>query len=227
MHRAMVCKYHQNRTGTTTVCKEKVNNNGEANRELETWHLRVKNGIYVSSLKYAGSFDHSALVAGIARTCAQRGLAVKSEPILPGGKRADLAVGTGKNRTYVEVKTRSSAVINRGRGLSFRKDLLREILRLRAHSLKQLPKKYSSLIVLATSASPTRRKAFSKIAIARSFGDRIFDHDSANVMGLMIFAPFRSQSQSNRSWKYASTLIPNPNWRLNEENLRTLAGIQL
>jgi hypothetical protein len=209
------------------VCKEKVNNNGEANRELEAWHLRVKNGIYVSSLKYAGSFDHNALVAGIARTCAQRGIAVKSDPVLPGGKRADLAVGTGKNRTYVEVKTRSRAATNGGRGLSFRQDLLREILRLRAHSLKQLPRKYSSLIVLATSASPTRRKAFSKIAIARSFGDRIFDEDSGNVLGLMLFAPFRSQNQLNRSWKYASTLIPNPNWSLNEENLRTLAGIQL
>jgi hypothetical protein len=187
----------------------------------------VKNGIYVSSLRYAGTFDHSALVAGIARTYAQRGIAVRSEPTLPGGKRADLAVGTGKSWTYIEVKTRSNAVVNRAQRLSFRQDLLREILRLRAHSLKQLPKKQSSLMVLATSASPTRRKAVSKIAIARSFGDKIFDHDSEKVLGLMIFAPFRDPNHSNKNWKYASALIPNPNWSVKEQNFEKLAGVQL
>jgi len=187
----------------------------------------VKNGIYVSSLKYAGKFDHSALVAGIARTYAQRGIAVRSEPMLPGGKRADLAVGMGKSWTYIEVKTRSNCMVNQRQRLSFRQDLLREILRLRAHSLKQLPKKQVSLMVLATSASPTRRKAISKITIARSFGDRIFDQDSEKVLGLMIFAPFRNPNQSHKSWKYASALIPNPSWSLSEQNLEKLAGIQL
>jgi hypothetical protein len=69
---------------------------------------------------------------------------VKSGPVLPGGKRADLAVGMGKSWTYIEVKTRSNAVATRERRLSFRQDLLREILRLRAHSLRQLPKKQAS-----------------------------------------------------------------------------------
>jgi hypothetical protein len=187
----------------------------------------VKTGIYVSSLKYGGNFDHNALVTGIARTYAQRGIAVKSDPILPGGKRADLAVGMGESWTYIEVKTRSKGAANQGRRLSFRQDLLREILRLRAHSLKQLPKKQSSLLVLATSASPTRRKAVSKIAIARLFGDRIFDNGSEKVLGLMIFAPFRNPNQSHKRWRYASALIPNPNWRANEENLEKLAEVQL
>lgn len=187
----------------------------------------MKSRIYVSSLNPARDFDHNALVAGIARTYAQRGIAVKSEPILPGGKRADLAVGRGKSWTYIEVKTRSNGVVNQKPRLSFRQDLLREILRLRAHSLKQLPKKQSSLMVLATSASPTRRKAISKIVIARSFGDRIFDHNSENILGLMIFAPFRNPNQSQKSWKYASALIPNPNLSASEEKLEKLAGIQL
>lgn len=187
----------------------------------------MKNRIYVSALKYGAHFDHSALVAGIARTYARRGVVVKSGPVLPGGKRADLAVGMGKSWTYIEVKTRSNAVATRERRLSFRQDLLREILRLRAHSLRQLPKKQASLMVLATSASPNRRKAISKIAIARSFGDRIFNHESAKVLGLMIFAPFRNPNQSHKSWKYASAMIPNPNGMASEENLRELTGIQL
>lgn len=187
----------------------------------------MRNGIQISSLKYAVNFDHGALVAGMARTFAQRGIAVKSEPILPGGKRADLAIDIGKTWTYIEVKTRSNGVLNQRRRVSFRQDLLREILRLRAHSMKQLPKKKTSLMVLATSASPTRRKAISKIAIARSFGDRIFDHDSEKVLGLMIFAPFRNQNQVQKSWKYASAIIPNPNWQANEKTLEKLEGIQL
>jgi hypothetical protein len=187
----------------------------------------VRNGIQIHSLKYAVNFDHSALVTGMARTFAQRGIAVKSEPILPGGKRADLAIDIGKTWTYIEVKTRSNGVLNQGRRVSFRQDLLREILRLRAHSMKQLPKKKTSLMVLATSASPTRRKATSKIAIARSFGERIFDHDSEKVLGLMIFSPFRNPNQVQKSWKYASAIIPNPNWQANEKNLEKLEGIQL
>jgi hypothetical protein len=187
----------------------------------------VRNGIQISSLKYAVDFDHSALVAGMTRTFAQRGIAVKSEPILPGGKRADLAIDIGKTWTYIEVKTRSHGVLNQGRRVSFRQDLLREILRLRAHSMKQLPKKKTSLMVLATSASPTRRKAISKIAIARSFGDRIFDHDSEKVLGLMIFAPFRNPNQVQKSWKYALAIIPNPKWQANENNLEKLEGVQL
>jgi hypothetical protein len=82
-------------------------------------------------------------------------------------------------------------------------------------------------MVLAASASPTRRKAISKITIARSFGGRIFDQDSEKVLGLLIFAPFGNPNQSHKSWKYASALIPNPNWSLSEQNLEKLAAIQL
>jgi hypothetical protein len=187
----------------------------------------VRNGIFVSSLKYARNFDHGAVVSGIARTYSQRGIKTKSEPILPGGKHADLAVGMGKSWTYIEVKTRSSSFAEQGNRLSFRQGLLREILRLRAHSLRQLPKKQASLMVVATSASSDRRKAISKIKIARSFGDKIFDHDSQKVMGLMIFAPFKNPNRSHNAWRYASALIPNPNWGIQEESLQKLAGVQL
>ena len=186
----------------------------------------MKNGIYVSRLKYAASFDHKAVVAGIARTYSQRGIAVRSEPSLPGGKHADLAVSLGNAWTYIEVKTRAHAVSRRRRPLSYRQDLLREILRLRAHSLKQLPKKESSLVVLSTSLSPSRRNAIKKIALARSFTNRIFDHDNAKVLGLMIFAPFRGAAGSTPAWQYASTLIPNPNLQENDR-LDRLASVQL
>jgi len=156
---------------------------------LEASDARVKTGIYVSALKYANSFDHSALVSGIARTYSQRGIAVKSEPTLPGGKRADLAFSLDNQWTYIEVKTRGNGISGRRRR-SYRQDFLRELLRLRAHSLKQLPKKEASLVVLSTSISANRRKALSKIDLARSFTGRIFDHDSERVLGLMIFAPF-------------------------------------
>ncbi len=192
---------------------------------LEALDARVKNGIYVSALKYAKSFDHSALVAGIARTYAKRGIAVRSEPTLPGGKRADLAVSLGNRWTYIEVKTRASGISDR-RCLSHRQNLLRELLRLRAHSLKQLPKKESSLVVLSTSISSNRRKAFSKIDLARSFTGRIFDHDSEKVLGLMIFAPFRAPSATS-GWRYASTLIPNPNLKTQGEAFDKLASVQL
>ena len=187
----------------------------------------MSNGIYVSSLKYAAEFDHDAVVGGIARTYSQRGIAVRSEPALPGGKRADLAVVMDNNWTYIEVKTRSNGTLTGRRRPSLRQDFLREILRLRAHSLKQLPRKESSLMVLATSASPDRRKAINKIAMARSFASRIFGHDSDKVLGLMIFAPFRNPNQSYKAWKYASTLIPNPNWKANGESYEKLAGVQL
>jgi hypothetical protein len=185
----------------------------------------VKNGIFVSALKYANSFDHSALVSGIARTYSQRGIAVKSEPSLPGGKRADLAVSLDNRWTYIEVKTRSNGISERHRR-SIRQDFLRELLRLRAHSLKQLPKKESSLVVLSTSISANRRKALSKIDFARSFTGRIFDHDSEKVLGMMIFAPFRAPSASS-GWRYASTLIPNPNLKAQGDGFEKLAGVQL
>lgn len=187
----------------------------------------MSNGIYVSSLKYAAEFDHDALVSGIARTYSQRGISVKSEPPLPGGKRADLAVAMNNGWTYIEVKTRSNGTSKGKHRLSFRQDFLREILRLRAHSLKQLPRKESSLVVLSTSASPDRRKAINRIAIARSFADRIFGYDSEKVLGLMLFAPFRNPTQSYKTWKYASTLIPNPNWKANGDSLDKLAEVQL
>lgn len=187
----------------------------------------MSNGIYISSLKYAAEFNHTALVSGIARTYAQRGIAVRSDPTLPGGKRADLAVAMEDGWTYIEVKTRFDGASKGGRRLSFRQSFLREILRLRAHSLKQLPKKESSLMVLATSPSPNRRKAINKIAIARSFAGKIFDQDSEMVKGLMIFAPFRNPNQYNKAWKYASTLIPNPNTKSNGVSFEKLLGVQL
>ncbi len=186
----------------------------------------MKNGIYVSAPKYANSFDHRALVSGIARTYAQRGIAVRSEPTLPGGKHADLAVSLGNRWTYIEVKTRASGLSERRRRLSHRQNLLRELMRLRAHSLKQLPKKESSLVVLSTSISANRRKAITKIALARSFTGRIFDHDSEKVLGLMIFAPFRAPN-ATVGWRYASTLIPNPNLKAQGEGFDKLASVQL
>ncbi len=195
-------------------------------RFFEALEARVKNGIYVSALKYAKSFDHGALVSGIARTYAQRGIAVRSEPTLPGGKHADLAVSLGDSWTYIEVKTRAGIMSDRRRRLSHRQNFLRELLRLRAHSLKQLPKKEASLVVLSTSISSNRRKAFSKIALARSFTGRIFDHDSERVVGLMIFAPFRSPHASS-GWRYASTLIPNPNLKGQGDGFDKLASVQL
>jgi len=185
----------------------------------------VKSGIYVSRLKYAANFDHKAVVSGIARTYSQRGIAVRSEPSLPGGKHADLAVSLDNVWTYIEVKTRAHSVQRKKRA-SYRQDLLREILRLRARSLKQLPKKESSLVVLSTSLSPSRRKAVSKIALARSFTNRIFDHGNEKILGLMIFAPFRGSVNSLPEWQYASALIPNPNLEQSED-LEKLASVQL
>lgn len=184
----------------------------------------MKSGIYVSRLKYAADFDHRALVSGIARTYSQRGIAVRSEPSLPGGKHADLAVSLDNVWTYIEVKTRAHSA--RRKHASYRQDLLREILRLRAHSLKQLPKKESSLVVLSTSLSPSRRKAISKIALARSFTNRIFDHGNEKILGLMIFAPFRGGVNSLPEWQYASALIPNPNLE-QSHGLEKLASVQL
>jgi hypothetical protein len=186
----------------------------------------VKNGIYISRLKYAANFDHKAVVAGIARTYSQRGIAVRSEPSLPGGKHADLAVSLDSAWTYIEVKTRAHGVSRRRRQVSYRQDLLREILRLRAHSLKQLPKKESSLVVLSTSLSPSRKKAISKLALARSFTNRIFDHNNEKILGLMIFAPFKGIVDSSPTWQYASTLIPNPNLQVNE-GIDRLSSVQL
>jgi hypothetical protein len=185
----------------------------------------VKTGIYVSHLKYAANFDHKAVVSGIARTYSQRGIAVRSEPPLPGGKHADLAVSLDNAWTYIEVKTRAHGARRKKRA-SYRQDLLREILRLRAHSLKQLPRKESSLVVLSTSLSPSRRKAVSNIALARSFTNRIFDHGNEKILGLMIFAPFRGCVNSSPGWQYASALIPNPNLE-RSEGLEKLASVQL
>ena len=185
----------------------------------------MKNSIYVSRLKYAANFDHKAVVSGIARTYSQRGIAVRSEPILPGGKHADLAVSLDNVWTYIEVKTRSHGA-QRRKLASYRQDLLREILRLRAHSLKQLPKKESSLVVLSTSSSPTRRKAVSKIALVRSFTNRIFDRGNEKILGLMIFAPFRGSTNSLPEWQYASALIPNPHLD-QSEGFEKLQSVQL
>jgi len=62
----------------------KFNNPKMRGKGPEAWIARVKSGIYVSRLKYAADFDHRAVVSGIARTYSQRGIAVRSEPSLPG-----------------------------------------------------------------------------------------------------------------------------------------------
>ncbi len=184
----------------------------------------TSNGIYVSTLEHATDFNHSAVVTGIARTYTRRGIAVRSEPPVPGGRRADLAVDFGGNWTYVEVKTRNVRVIKRTR--SFRKSALREMLRLRAHSLRQLPRKESALVVVSTSTSRDREMASSRIEIARAFANRFFDENSDNIIGVMIFAPFHN-SKSRTGWSYASAMIVNPKWRNPGENLNNLAAVQL
>ncbi len=196
------------------------------NRGPEARTPSVKNGIYISGLKYAASFDHNALVSGLARTYSQRGIAVRPEPSLPGGKHADLAVSLGSSWTYIEVKTRAHGLVRRRKQLSYRQDFLRELLRLRAHSLKQLPKKEPSLVVVSTSFSSDRRKAIAKIALARTFTNRIFDRDTEKTLGLMIFAPFRGPARAAPGWQYASTLIPNPHLEQNE-GFDRLTGVQL
>ena len=209
--------------------KEKTRNIIHRKRSLariEGSHKRVDNNIFVSTPKYSLQLDHDAVVAGLARTYAQRGIAVKSEPQLPGGKRADLAVAFNGEWTYMEVKTRNEDKTRHGNA-SFRKSFLREIMRLQAHSLKQLPRKQSSIVVLSTSTSPDRRKAVSKITIARSFAGRIFGQESSRVMGVMIFAPFRSRRKSPTGWRYASTLIPNPRWEDSVDRFDKLASVQL
>jgi len=209
----------------STFRKGKFNKASRRGEGPEAWIARVKTGIYVSRLKYAANFDHKAVVSGIARTYSQRGIAVRSEPSLPGGKHADLAVSLDNVWTYIEVKTRAHSAL-RKKQASYRQDLLREILRLHAHSLKQLPKKESSLVVLSASLSPSRRKAVSKIALARSFTNRIFDSGNQKILGLMIFAPFKSSIDSLSSWQYVSALIPNPNLDRND-GLQRLASVQL
>jgi hypothetical protein len=187
---------------------------------------RVDNDIYVSAPRYTARFDHEAVVAALTRTYSQRGIAVRSEPTLPGGKRSDLAVSLGHDWTYIEVKTRNGTRNNRG-NTSQRQSFLREIMRLHAHSLKQLPRKELSLVVLSASASPDRRKAVSKITIARSLASRIFGQDSEKVVGLMIFAPFRSTRKSPTGWRYASALISNPNCKNTSVKFDRLSSIQL
>lgn len=66
----------------------------------------------------------------------------------------------------------------------------------------------------------------SKIALARSFTGRIFDHDSEKILGMMIFAPFRAPYGSS-GWRYASTLIPNPNLKTQGDGFDKLASVQL
>lgn len=187
---------------------------------------RVHSDIYVSAPRYATHFDHDAVVSALTRTYSQRGIAVKSEPPLPGGKKSDLAISLDQRWTYIEVKTRNRPRNYHG-NISQRQSFLREIMRLHAHSLKQLPRKEPSLVVLSASASPDRRNAVSKITIARSLADRIFSQNSEKVMGLMIFAPFRSPNKSPTGWRYASALIPNPNCKNPSEKFDRLSSVQL
>ncbi len=169
-------------------------------------------------------FDHSAVVNGIARTYTQRGIAVRSEPPVPGGRCADLAIDLEGDWTYVEVKTHDVRVVKRN--ISFRKTALREMLRLRAHSIKQLPRRESALAVLSTSTSADREMASSRIAITRAFGDRFFDENSDNILGVIIIAPFHNR-KSRTDWSYASAMLANPKGRNSVENLGKLAAVQL
>ncbi|MGA2783712.1 MAG: hypothetical protein ABSF09_03330 [Candidatus Bathyarchaeia archaeon] len=186
----------------------------------------MENRITIATPRYSAHFDHNTVVAGLTRTYGQRGIAVKSEPALPGGKKADLALRFNDGWTYIEVKTRNEKR-SRNRNISFRQGILRELMRLGAHSLKQLPRKESSLVVLSTSPSPDRREAISKITIARSFRWRIFKEKNDRVIGVMIFAPFRSPKKSPTGWRYASTLIPNPNWDNPKGRFEKLMSVQL
>ena len=58
------------------------------------------NGIHIPPLKHATDFDYSAVVTGIARNYTQMGIAVRSEPPVPGERRADLA---GELDKYLKV----------------------------------------------------------------------------------------------------------------------------
>jgi len=138
-----------------------------------------------------------------------------------------LAVALGGEWTYIEVKTRSNGIPHKNGRASLRQVFFRELIRLRAHSLRQLPRKHQSLMVLATSASPNRRQAISKIFLARSFAGRIFYHDSQKILGFMIFAPFKNPNGTGSDWKYASALIPNPNMNFQGSEFDRLGRVQL
>jgi hypothetical protein len=66
----------------------------------------------------------------------------------------------------------------------------------------------------------------SKIDLARKFTGKIFDHDSEKVLGLMIFVPFRAPTSSS-GWRYASTIIPNPNMKDPDDGFDKLDSVQL
>lgn len=141
-------------------------------------------------------------------------------------KRKPTSLKFNDGWTYIEVKTRNEKR-SRRRNISFRQGILRELMRLRAHSLNQLPRKESSLVVLSTSTSPDRREAISKITVARSFRWRIFKEKNDRVIGVMIFAPFRSPKKSPIGWRYASTLIPTPNGDNSKDRFEKLMSVQL
>jgi hypothetical protein len=68
--------------------------------------------------------------------------------------------------------------------------------------------------------------ASNRIAITRAFGDRFFDDDSENIIGVIIIAPFHNR-KSRTGWGYASALIANPRWRNPRGTLDKLAALQL
>jgi hypothetical protein len=68
--------------------------------------------------------------------------------------------------------------------------------------------------------------ASNRIAIARAFGDRLFDENSDNIIGVIIIAPFHNR-KSRTGWGYASAMIVNPKWRNPTQNLDKLAAVQL
>jgi len=82
------------------------------------------------------------------------------------------------------------------------------------------------MAVLSTSASANKQLALRRIATARAFGDRFFQDNPNNIIGVIIIAPFRRR-KSSTGWGYASAIIQNPKWRKSSENIAKLAAIQL
>ena len=151
-------------------------------------------------------------------------MAVRSEPRVPGGRLADLAVDLEDDWTYIEVKTRNLRA--KKRDLCIEKNILSEMLRLLAHSTRQLPRHEPAMAVLSTSASANKQLALRRITTARAFGDRFFQDNPNNIIGVIIIAPFRRR-RSRTGWGYASAIIQNPKWRESSEDIAKLAAIQL
>ncbi len=51
--------------------------------------------------------------------------------------------------------------------------------------------------------------------------------NSSKILGLMIFALFRGSNGSSSSWRYASTLVPDPYLKLHGDGFDKLASVHL